>query len=66
MDVSDLLALLPVTTALRVFLPDLRAGMRSLLRTGARIGIAEVLRHQSPHTEAGQPHAAAVSRHGEA
>jgi hypothetical protein len=41
---NELSALLAVITALRVFLPDLFTGVRSLLRIGVRIGVAE-LRH---------------------
>ncbi|MFE9454521.1 hypothetical protein [Streptomyces sp. NPDC006739] len=43
---NDLLALLAVSTALRVFLPDMRSGMRRLLRAGARVGVAELLHTQ--------------------
>jgi hypothetical protein len=43
---NELFALLAVITALRVFLPDLHAGMRRLLRAGARVGVAELLHTQ--------------------
>ncbi|MEU2732556.1 hypothetical protein ABZ650_33080 [Streptomyces griseoviridis] len=49
MTVNELLALLAVSTALRVFLPDLRSGMCRLLRAGARVGVLELLRSQQPH-----------------
>lgn len=48
---NELLALLAVITALRVFLPDLRAGMRRLLRAGARVGVAELLHTQQTATD---------------
>ncbi|MFF0465723.1 hypothetical protein [Streptomyces mexicanus] len=57
---NELLALLAVITALRVFLPDLRAGMRRLLRAGARVGVAELLHTQQTATDA--PHAAVAAR----
>jgi hypothetical protein len=41
--VNDVFALLVVMTALRVFLPDLRAATRRLLRAAARVGVAELL-----------------------
>ncbi|GAB7101768.1 hypothetical protein JCM4814A_00820 [Streptomyces phaeofaciens JCM 4814] len=58
MTVNDVLAGLVVITALRVFLPDLRTGVRSMLRAGAQIGVAELLRHQPARAEAVQPHSA--------
>ncbi|MFF8234714.1 hypothetical protein [Streptomyces caelestis] len=54
MSVNDLLALLAVITALRVFLPDIRTGMRCLLRAGARVGVAELLQNQTARPAAGQ------------
>lgn len=47
---NDLFALMAVITAIRVFLPDMRSGMRRLLRTGARVGVAELL-----HTQQARP-----------
>jgi len=41
--VNDALALLAVSTALRVFLPDLQAGTRRLLRAAVQAGVAELL-----------------------
>ncbi|MEV0445567.1 hypothetical protein AB0I84_12205 [Streptomyces spectabilis] len=50
----DLLMLLAVATALRVFLPDIRTAVRRLLRAGARVGVAELLQTPSnrPATKA--------------
>lgn len=66
MTVNDLLALLVVITALRVFLPDLQTGMRRLLRAGARVGVAELLHTQPPRTDTGDAPAAVGSRDAEA
>ncbi|MFH8796837.1 hypothetical protein [Streptomyces sp. NPDC017941] len=41
---NDLLMFLAVATALRVFFPDIAWGARRLLRAGARVGVAELLR----------------------
>jgi hypothetical protein len=49
--VDDLLALLALITALRVFLPDLLTGMKCLLRAGARIGVAELFDNGSGHAQ---------------
>ncbi|MEV7815547.1 hypothetical protein AB0P05_33265 [Streptomyces flaveolus] len=67
MTVNDLLALVVVLTALRVFLPDLHTGMRYLLRAGARVGVAELL-HSQPSRGAGAEAspAAVASRDSEA
>ncbi|MCM1943504.1 hypothetical protein NC239_35495 [Streptomyces sp. G3] len=46
MTVNDLFVLLAAATAVRVFLPDTVAGLRRLLRAGARVGIAELLNTQ--------------------
>lgn len=43
MTVNDALALLAVSTALRVFLPDLQTGTRRLLRAAVQAGVAELL-----------------------
>lgn len=53
MSVNELLALLAVITALRVFLPDIRTGMRRLLRVGAQVGVAELLQNQTARTTSG-------------
>lgn len=53
-NVNDLIALLVVTTALRVFLPDIRTGVRRLLRAGARVGVAELLQTQPARPTASQ------------
>ncbi|MEV5178079.1 hypothetical protein AB0L10_45450 [Streptomyces flaveolus] len=66
MTVNDLLALLVVITALRVFLPDLAKGMRYLLRAGARVGVAELLHSQPFRAHAETPPAAVASRDSEA
>ncbi|MFD8376914.1 hypothetical protein ACFV2Z_40260 [Streptomyces sp. NPDC059688] len=66
MTVNDLLALLVVITALRVFLPDLQTGMRRLLRAGARVGVAELLHTQSPRADASDAPVAVASRDAEA
>ncbi|MGD1221984.1 hypothetical protein AB9Q10_26580 [Streptomyces krungchingensis] len=47
---NDLLALLALMTALRVFLPDLRTGVRRLLRAGARVGVNELLQTHPDRT----------------
>ncbi|MFC9165564.1 hypothetical protein ACFTZ8_32765 [Streptomyces fungicidicus] len=52
MTVNDLLTLLAAATAVRVFLPDVVAGLRRMLRAGARVGIAELLSTQPTHTAA--------------
>ncbi|MDT0611070.1 hypothetical protein [Streptomyces lancefieldiae] len=52
MTVNDLLALLAAITAVRVFLPDVVAGLRRLLRAGARVGVAELLSTQPARTAA--------------
>lgn len=46
MTVNDLFVLLAAATAVRVFLPDTVAGLRWLLRAGARVGVAELLSTQ--------------------
>ncbi|SDC79504.1 hypothetical protein [Streptomyces prasinopilosus] len=66
MTVNDLLALLAATTAVRVFLPDLVAGMRRLLRAGARIGVAELLSAQPARAAGTEGRAAAPVRDEEA
>ncbi|MFD4973149.1 hypothetical protein [Streptomyces sp. NPDC058424] len=63
---NDLLALLAATTAVRVFLPDIRTGVRRLLRTGARIGVTELLRTQPSRPAAPEGPTAVVSRDEEA
>ncbi len=50
MSVNDLLVLLAATTAARVFLPDVVAGLRRVLRAGARVGVAELLSTQPART----------------
>ncbi|WP_157882620.1 hypothetical protein [Streptomyces silvensis] len=50
---NDLLMLLAVATALRVFLPDIGMGVRRLLRAGARVGVAELLHTSPPREEEG-------------
>ncbi|MGW2425614.1 hypothetical protein ACWC0C_41330 [Streptomyces sp. NPDC001709] len=60
---NDLFALTAVITALRVFLPDIRTGMRRLLRAGARVGVAELL-HTRTATD--EPAAAVAARDTEA
>ncbi|MFD5660453.1 hypothetical protein [Streptomyces hirsutus] len=62
MTVNDLLALLAAITAVRVFLPDIVAGMRRLLRAGARIGVAELLSTQPVRAVATEARAAASVR----
>ncbi|MEU0852541.1 hypothetical protein ABZ387_31940 [Streptomyces flaveolus] len=52
MTVNDLLTLLAAATAVRVFLPDVVAGLRRMLRAGARVGIAELLSTQPVPTAA--------------
>lgn len=59
---NELLALLAVITALRVFLPDLRTGTRRLLRAGARVG--ELLHTQQTATEGTSAVVAARDREG--
>ncbi|MEU2560947.1 hypothetical protein ABZ626_16655 [Streptomyces longispororuber] len=49
MSLIDLVTLLAVLTALRVFLPDVRTGMRRLLRAAARLGVAELLQTPTQH-----------------
>lgn len=44
---NDALALLAVATALRVFLPDLRAGTRRLLRAAVQVGVGELVHTRS-------------------
>ncbi|MEU1692699.1 hypothetical protein ABZ590_14610 [Streptomyces hirsutus] len=66
MTVNDLLALLAAITAVRVFLPDIVAGMRRLLRVGARIGVAELLSTQPVRAVATEARAAASVRDEEA
>ncbi|MFC8064560.1 hypothetical protein [Streptomyces sp. NPDC057293] len=46
MTVNDLFVLLAAATAVRVFLPDMVAGLRRVLRAGARVGVAELLSAQ--------------------
>lgn len=65
MTVNDLLALLAVLTALRVFLPDIHAGMRRLLRAGARLGVAELLQTQTALAAPETASTAVTSRDGE-
>ncbi|SDP62411.1 hypothetical protein SAMN04487981_12952 [Streptomyces sp. cf386] len=65
MTVNDLLALLVVITALRVFLPDLHAGLRTLLRAIARVGVAELLQTQTARPAPDPAPAAVTSRDGE-
>ncbi|MEU6104159.1 hypothetical protein [Streptomyces flaveolus] len=52
MTVNDLLTLLAAATAVRVFLPDVVAGLRRMLRAGARVGIAELMSTQPARTAA--------------
>jgi hypothetical protein len=52
MTVNDLFVLLTAATAVRVFLPDTVAGLRRLLRAGARVGVAELLSTQPARTAA--------------
>ncbi|MGY1503724.1 hypothetical protein ACW4TU_45435 (plasmid) [Streptomyces sp. QTS52] len=47
---NDALALLAVTTALRVFLPDLRAATRLPLRAAVRAGVSELLQVRPTNT----------------
>lgn len=65
MTVNDLLALLAVITALRVFLPDLRTGLRTMLRAGARVGVAELLQSQTGHPAPEPAPTAVTARDGE-
>ncbi|KFG10884.1 hypothetical protein ACH3XX_44035 [Streptomyces scabiei] len=65
MTVNDLLALVVLITALRVFLPDVLMGMRRLLRAGARVGIAELLGGEQAPARGGQTAVAAASRDAE-
>ncbi|MFD6413980.1 hypothetical protein [Nocardia asteroides] len=46
MTVNGLFVLLAAATAVRVFLPDIVAGLRRVLRAGARVGVAELLSTQ--------------------
>ncbi|MFF8781050.1 hypothetical protein ACF07W_27565 [Streptomyces sp. NPDC015140] len=46
MTVNDLFVLLAAATAVRVFLPDIVAELRRVLRAGARVGVAELLSTQ--------------------
>ncbi|MGW3862591.1 hypothetical protein ACWEDZ_14010 [Streptomyces sp. NPDC005047] len=46
MTVNDLFVLLAAATAVRVFLPDIVAGLRRVLRAGVRVGVAELLSMQ--------------------
>ena len=57
---NDALALLAVTTALRVFLPDLRAVTRLPLRAAVRAGVGELLQVQPADTLS----SASVASHG--
>ncbi|WP_217144924.1 hypothetical protein [Streptomyces sp. AC627_RSS907] len=66
MTVNDLLVLLAATTAARVFLPDVVAGLRRLLRAGARVGVAELLSTQPARAAATEALAAAPARDEEA
>ena len=66
MTVNDLLALLAATTAVRVFLPDVVAGARRMLRAGARVGIAELLSTQPARAAAPETLGAAPVRNEEA
>lgn len=66
MTVNDLLALLVMITALRVFHPDLRTGMRCPLRAGARVGTSDLLQSQPARAEAAEPPTTVVSRDAEA
>ncbi|MEU5753042.1 MULTISPECIES: hypothetical protein [unclassified Streptomyces] len=50
MSVNDLFVLLAAATAARVFLPDVVAGLRRVLRAGARVGVAELLSAQPART----------------
>ncbi|MFJ5035701.1 hypothetical protein ACIQB5_48705 [Streptomyces sp. NPDC088560] len=59
---NDLFALTAVITATRVFLPDLRTGMRRLLRAGARVGVAELLHTQQAHPAGDKPASAVAAR----
>lgn len=59
---NDLFALTAVITAIRVFLPDLRTGMRRLLRAGARVGVAELLHTQQARPTADDAPAAVAAR----
>nr|BFD88376.1 hypothetical protein StreXyl84_77770 [Streptomyces sp. Xyl84] len=61
-----LFALTAVITAIRVFLPDLRTGMRRLLRASARVGVAELLHTQQSHLAAGEPSTTVAARDTEA
>lgn len=56
---DDALALLVVITMVRVFLPDLRGGLRRLLRAAARVGVAELLRAQPRQADSSLPAAMA-------
>ncbi|WP_411092122.1 hypothetical protein [Streptomyces sp. 049-1] len=62
MTVNDLFVLLAAATAVRVFLPDMVAGLRRVLRAGARVGVAELLSVQParPAATAGTEAFAAV------
>ncbi|MFJ4790823.1 hypothetical protein [Streptomyces sp. NPDC088794] len=59
---NDVLALLVAITALRVFVPDLRTGGRRLLRAGARVGVAELLRAAAARHADGQRAASTASQ----
>lgn len=63
---NELLALLAVITALRVFLPDAAAGMRRLLRAGARLGVAELLHHHTTLPTTTEAPVTLTARDGEA
>ncbi|MGW4754344.1 hypothetical protein [Streptomyces chartreusis] len=63
---NDLFALLALVTALRVFLPDLRTGIRCMLRAGARVGIAELLASGSADASGTRLTTKVVSRDWEA
>lgn len=58
--VNDALALLAGATALRVFLPDLRAVTRLLLGAAVRAGVAELLQNR-PLRPADTPQSVSVA-----
>ncbi|MGV9504777.1 hypothetical protein [Streptomyces tendae] len=66
MTVNDLFVLLAAATAVRVFLPDTVAGLRRLLRAGARVGVAELLSTQPARPAATEALAAVPARDEEA
>lgn len=66
MTTNEIFALLAVLTALRVFFPDARTGMRRLLRAGARVGLAELLVNQTARPATAETRTADTARDGEA